>query len=417
MRRQLEAADEGSGGKKQKVEEKSVPGSGLVNMQSIRSEGIASMYRELRDALQLRKFSFVRTEYAIIDTSLSYIPLQHSASALFTQELRKYMSAMAKAVSFKFFAINLSAMKVRNPIVLSDQIQLTASGSTEVSSFVQSAKILHYRLGGPVFPANMYSFKRNDETLVMAAEDLYGGQDEVKAHMMRTIRNSDGLAEITVNPLKQFNDFVVLCDEMKLGVNSGNTKIPYQMGHLRLPSVTVAKKNLQYMDEAELETKYLQSFPHDYLQPGSEVDIILPPESRVTTSGLMPLLETQKTMRGTISQYVFCTWPGYKNRVLSPAIANHHVLEHKACKSRQSWHLHDYFTMVPIKASSGNIMKLRASVEINLKFDIIIGATGNSFTDNPGEQFNVMLDVPFNLPYRGCDVIDANTQGALYCFH
>lgn len=305
----------------------------------------------------------------------------------------------------------MESMKMRNPIVLSDQIQLTASGSTEVSSFVQTAKILHYRLGGKVFPAHMYSFKKGDKALMMMADDVCGGRTEAETYLLAKVKDSDEVGKISLAPIKQFSDITTLCDEVK---TVAVEKFGYQYGHLQLPSSS--KKNPTYLTADEIATKQLLSFPHDYLQPGSEIDIALAPEALSMTNGLTGLLSTPEYVQAGTKQKCFYTWPGFKNRVITPAMGNHYTLEHIANKERKHWHLHDYFTMVPIMASSGNIMKLRASVELNIKFSIIIGATENSFTDNAADQFNVMLDAPFHLPLRSCQTDGAN-EGIQYVFH
>lgn len=393
--------------------------SGLVRIgQDARGEGVESMYKELPDTVRSKVFKFERTDYVVIDTHLWYVPIQHSVNAIFTKQLQAYVKNMVAANHFKIGQIVLKSMKIRNPIVLSDEIQITASGSTEVSSFVQSAKILHYRLGGDCFAAHAYSFSKNQTVLQMKAEDLVGGKDENSAYLLASFEQSNEMEKIEVQALKIYQDLAVVCDEIKNSAGE-QVKIPAQIGYLRLPEQTALQVTPQYMQQNSLSTRFLKSMPHDYLQPGREIDIALADNLRFTNAETLNNLSGEMfTYRGLAKtkQPLFYTYPGFNNQTCSYANNNRYVLAHHAA-SRRNWHVHDYFTIVPIKNSAGSNMKIRANVEINFDFEIHLLYTGNSFDFDSSSQFNVELDTPWSLPMRETYIDAAKKNYCSFVFH
>lgn len=406
------ATEEMEGGAHKKVASSVANGAGIGKLMhglgGPVEDGVASLYKTMRDVMSVQVYKIKATSFSTVSTNISYFPVQHSISALFTEQLRARFAKVDLKTHFKAVELDFKHIRVSNPIVLSDQIQITSTGSTEVSSFVQNAKILHFRVGGDSFPAHAYSLtNKSNSALRMKSEDLVGGIKESEhCPWMRDLDITGGvnLPEVGIRAVKMNN---VLTQRAKEIVNTaGQTvPIPIQYGYIRDLATTDLKPTVEYLPIEEQECRRLEDLPHEYLEPGKVLEIALPQNVRFSNVDVLKHLsasEPQKIKRGTVAVPLFYAPEGYKCRVETPADGSMELTVHRAVNSRHDWLEHDFLTMVPIRKTVDGFMKLRANVEINVEVDVITMWSNNSLDKSNADQFNLMLHVPQGLPLREC---------------
>nr|QVW56854.1 MAG: putative capsid protein [Emberiza spodocephala densovirus] len=363
--------------------------------------GIASLYKEIASREQVKRLKIYRTEFASIDTNLWYFPLQHSVSAFFSKQIAEYAGAAIKKNNYKYVEVVLHKMVIKNPIVLSDTITVTGAGATEVSSFVQNGKILHYKLGKGSGNAHAYSMLIGEDKLGMLAENMQTGKDETKggtwlAQMVTQTANSvDTINEIKVLPLQFDQGIVNGVDEI-----ISKEKVPFNFGYVRPLSQTTLNPALLTVTENELPQLYLRDYAHTYINPGDEVEINLPKDLRIMAENFPKVLKKESMKRGETgnSQLYYAPF-GYYSEVMTAGDGHAALTMHRASK-RHLWQEHDYLTLLPIRNSSGAFMKIRATIEINFEASINLIWADSSFTEQASESENVEENTRLGFCYK-----------------
>lgn len=363
--------------------------------------GKASLYKQITPREQVKTFNIYRTEFASVDTNLWYFPVQHSISAFFSEQIKNYLSTALASNSYKYAEINLKRMVVKNAIVLSDTITITGSGATEVSSFVQNGKILHYKLGAGSGDAHAYIFEAAGTKLGMLAESLQVGKDETKKEMwLAKLQTASGTAIDTLNtvemlPLKFDQGLVNSVDEIVSG-----TKIPWNYGYLRGLSAVNANPAFQTVTKSNLPQVFLKDFVHSYMNAGDEIEVKLPGDLRIFSENFPKLLAKEEIKRGetAVNQLYYAPF-GYMSEVFTPGDGSTAFTIHRGSR-RHNWQEHDYLTLLPIRNSDGAFMKIRATVEINFEASVNLIWTDSNFTSEGVDSQNVEQNTRLGYCYK-----------------
>ena len=366
-------------------------------------ESMATFYKRMSDNVQIKTFVFNRSAFTTITTDLMMFPMQHSITALFTEDMRACMRAAMGANNFKAVIVQPVKARLQNPIVLSDEIKITSAGSTEVSSFVQNAKILHYRIGGESFDAHAYQFLKANKALKVDAKHFCNSKRPKTGECPWTATfDTADLNDIQIGALKTQNTLTAEVIQVTNGEGKDNS-VPTQFGYLRDKAVTVTNPTVELLPMEQMTTNMLRDLPHEYLDRDGHLDLALGSEqifTDPTCAGNLFSDVDSVILRNSTKVPVFYSHPGYLNRVMCPADGTRYITNHRAHNSRENWQLHDYVTMVPIVNSSGAVMKIRAHAEIVVEVKVHLLWTANNFSVGNAEQFNLMLDAPDGLPLR-----------------
>lgn len=129
-------------------------------------ESIDSARRYISYSTGSQTLSFFKTHFGTITTKLSGFPHQHSIASLFsTQDLARIKSFLGTNSGFNYVSIKTYPTIIKNIIVLSDDIRTVGSSVTEVSSFVQNCKVMHFSIAQDKgYNDLMYTFNIGDIT-------------------------------------------------------------------------------------------------------------------------------------------------------------------------------------------------------------------------------------------------------------
>nr|QTE04102.1 MAG: putative capsid protein [Cecropis daurica densovirus] len=407
--------DSGIPRKRARVERSNADARAGISGKLIRDEGkigVESVYDSLPEGVHSRKITIKRTEHVTVDTNLWYFPMQHSVESWFTSHTKKYFEQFLLHNNFKYVQIKVVRMRISNPIVLSDQIQLTTSGATEVSSFVQNGKILHYELGADAGRAHAYVFQKANELMKMDAMDILGNIDDNSktkyiAKMSRETDTSrdtvEDISNIKVRPLKYDVSLTNVIDEMAPNVRC----LPF-FGYVRPLSATAGHVEPLLMEEYELNTVKLTDFPHDYLEPGIEIDLKCPGTVRMAAAGFALLLEEKTMPRGNVTTKLYSVPETYLSSGMRPSDGTPAYLITRANGARPNWQIHDYISLLPIRNTDGKVMKIRASIELNVIIEFEFFSTDYAMGDDIEAILNLELDTPVRLPLKECYIKNNN---------
>lgn len=387
-------------------------------------EGVESFYKTVPNYIQAIVTPFERSSYIVLDMGLWCVPAQHSVNALFDDTARTYLSLMLNQRQPKHIIVVPKMMKVLNPIVLSDQIQVTASGSTEVSSFVQHAKIIHYRVGANNFNAHAYGFEKDGKLLRLDSKLVTGGSKSSTCDLLAQFTTSNGQAivgpeGISMRAVTMSNSLVDSVD--KLTIDNVEVPVAAQFGYCRTTGVN--EPNVPLLPLQETPTHRLQDLAHDYLQPGVAIDLEMSDEVCFGSATTFEYAITDKKItrkQANVETQVplFVSYPSYLNQSMRFGDGNRYAVQTHATSSRKNYKSHDFFTMVPIKKSDGqDIMKLRANVEVQLQYDIVALFTTNSLVTDVNNTFNWSLGMPTAAPIRETFLSDQNKSYINFMFH
>lgn len=340
----------------------------------------------------------------ISSSKLYAIYPQHTLTGIFDSQMKQRMSNFAGAANgfFRFCRINVTPVRISNSIVLSDQIQVSTTGVTEVSSFVQSCKLLHFRLNSH----RAFILSANQSNLYMSPLTIpaFPQRQSIIVPMQTADNTAYTIRDVEFNPCYAFpaeayadvtgTNFAGLKDNgwyYTAGSNNSiNQKIPMQFGFLRKASATTGylDNNIGFQDWTRLKQPAnkikdfkLMDHPHNYIDAGECVE--LPVEGFNHAYAQSPQSISSLYFNTTTVQYTASTASGSDTIVsIRTGVTPHsypsealkfgdfdfaRTMIRAAHKQKEPPLPADFLTMIPIMTSSGSYMNIRANLKYEFK--------------------------------------------------
>lgn len=364
--------------------------------------------------IQNYSVKYFRREWYEIDTRLHGIPSQHLFNSLFNNEFLKRINQLGATNTSHWIYVKpfISAFRLSNPIVLSDNIQ-TTNGVNEVSSFVQNHKILHFCIN-PHTIGPIYHFGTSDsDTPLQTVKSLQMDNLNDKNTNIRLLEPFDGDYSLNDVVIEGIYNYDIANNE---NIESYSTKI--DQGRFLFKIATEAGKNTEpkTLFNGHRRTidnfNFLKNYDCCIIDAQSEVNIRSPKyqTSLLTntanfmgssnTSTLLSLAKETNTEYTTAissggdeqAKAVYGWAPIMKN--FGPktiADFDNNFTDQQLKKQLIEEKCHDYFTLVPITKSDGTIMKVRANIMVECEYGISLTAIPRTMGQTADSSYSDFL--------------------------
>lgn len=339
-------------------------------------------------------FSHFYRNWFEIDTGLFCVPSQHSIQSMITQEMKKLIDKFVGNGTYVYVNVAVEPLKLSNFIVLSDNIKLEGGGVTEVSSFVQNSKLVHIKVREPDIGSAyaMYVSQLNDKNnrLYIPIEDIsqsptYNATNLITKMVYGPQRNTDyDLEDIGIFGFKEqsiagMNKVISRNNNSVLGIFDYSVALTGGKDHSELAVYNqndLINWNIQnQLKDYELSiidaTDCIYTCKPSYApvvwstnSPYSADKILSATQLPTYTSGITA--DGQKVLSPLVWQPKTKNFGGYIKEDAGQPIQ---AIKRLAGNKNNS-KCHDYLTMIPIRKSDGQRMKLRASVMIETSMHV-----------------------------------------------
>lgn len=428
----------------------------------LNQQSIDSARRYIRYASGHHTLTFFKTSFSIIDTELTGIPLQHSLSSFFTTNDVKRLTAFFNSnKGFHFINIKVYDTIVKNPIVLSDQITVSNTGVNEVSSFVQSCKIIRICIDASKnYHENMYLLSvdplasanqrlkdvvvkdhlkfKGSSTSALDSTPLLSFPIEAMQANMRSSKDYDCFSKLKGSDDYNFNDIIYqpiqsfpslkvtqLFIRQRKGPSYDNLTdkfLPqgYYLARDNPSDYIINVLPFEALVKSELlQSPLLKTHPYEHMDPQDQFFCKSSSPPIAISSGFKFMNQLKdayvsiaNSSGNTVRSPCILTYPSRLNENVTPFDFDEASITQRAYLSK-GYHTHDYFTMTPILSSDNKIMKIRASVTVEQRVDIsFYSSEFDAFsTDSVDNMQSQLPKVQYNFNARE---IDSKTGYALF---
>lgn len=363
-------------------------------------------------------FSFVQRSWEEIDTGLSTLPISIALYPILDDEMLTVIKQVLPCCLG--FRVHAPHVKLSNFIILTDEIQMKGATPSEMSSFVQQSKIIHYMPKN--FVTTGYTLSNVDTIKPITFTKLMGHN---KMNQMVKLPNSDDFETLSIygisgsihgnlwNRNKMYQGYVLndLESQHYSLYSSASTvedtkweQLSYAYGvvdekgdaHSATSMWTVEKRAItkcKNLDKIEI-VGASDVIEYD-IETNIEGDVLYPDTVDNHTPSVFSyfVVKGLEKNSGLTMWKVGCTpWPSTFNPKMYRRNA---ALGDQWLQAQYKPLQHHFFTMVPIHKSDGKLMKQRASCMVEQSFQVSF-----IFRD---EEIDAMAPLEMcHLRSRGC---------------
>lgn len=398
-----------SSDKKSKVEAKagSSAGKGQGGAQNP-DQSVDSIRRFVKFAYGCFTLSFNIVDWVEISSDRLFAVLpQHTLSRILDNQQRQRMEAFCNNNNFPFCQVRVSSMRISNPIVLSDQIQISTTGSTEVSSFVQSCKLMMFNIN-QYAGFSLYVNNTGTIDLPIKTDNTLGVRNKLIVPLDLQAPSDYFINNINVRPAISFpntlynnywgTNYAGYANDGFFYADRANSRyIPTQFGPIRTWDSANSRLNSSgYVNFTpilqtvpQIADFMLVDYPHEYLDSGETKEIPIlgynhqyqcnPKDfmrfftRNIDVPGYTTTSEGTQALAIKTGVVPFT----YPFEAAKPYDTSFTFLQQRGMnKQRPALHLPTHFLgMVPITTSSGAVMKIRANLKYEMKIDFHFSAS------------------------------------------
>lgn len=353
---------------------------------------------------------------------------QHTISRVLDPQQCARLLNFAANNNYSFCRIKVSDMRISNSIVLSDQIQVSATGVTEVSSFVQKGKIIMFNIDDYF----AFKLKIGDNSLRMTVPNIATSVTSPRPKLIVPLNLSTpadyALNTVLVTPFLPFPNSKY---QNKFGTNyqgvtnhgfflkdvENNIYLPIQYGLIRdWDAENNRIRDSGYLTSSGIElsnTKikdfYLVDYPHQYFDDGEEFYIPIrgynEKQYMCNVKDFANLLASNTVVPGYTQSSSSTTPISIKTGIApntypfehaKPFDINFSFLQQRAIGKKPSKHLPCTFLgMIPINTSQNTLMKIRANIKYEMK--ITVEFSESEFNIPDSDNVNSANENPVNI--------------------
>lgn len=325
-----------------------------------------------------------RREWYEIDTGLHLVPCQHLFNSLFEDEFVLKLNHAGLTQPWLYVTPFIEKLRVSNPIVLSDNIT-TGTTVNEVSSFVQSHKLVHFQVR-PSHIGNHYVFRTGDEASSQLKCTAIGGTTNKTTLLARFAGDDYTLNDVYISGV---------LDHYPAGttrINRMSTKNGYGrfLFKVSTDSTDTDPNTVAFTSGRTNTVDFYQRFKNydcKIVDCDQTVNLHRPEYQSFYNFGSALFNNTDSAMKNfvmdvptkyttavssagtTLENGVYGMGPILKN--FGPATIsdlNTDFTDQELKKQLQRDVVHDYLTLIPIKKTDDSFMKLRANVMVEAEY-------------------------------------------------